>query len=46
MVEKLARVGSGGHFGEGLLTGQIYAEDATAIRNTNLWFYSGPIWMT
>lgn len=38
VVEELARVGSGGHFGEkGLLTGQIYAEDATAIRNTNLW---------
>jgi len=38
VVEELARVGGGGHFGEmGLLTGQIYAEDATAIRNTNLW---------
>lgn len=38
VVEELARVGSGGHFGErGLLTGQIYTEDATAIRHTNLW---------
>ncbi len=38
VVEELARVSSGGHFGEmGLLTGKIHGEDATAIRNTNLW---------
>lgn len=38
VVEELARVSSGGFFGEmGLLAGQIRIEDATAIRNTNLW---------
>ena len=38
VVEEVARIGGGGFFGEmGLLTGQIRAEDATAIRNTNLW---------
>ncbi len=38
VVEELARIGAGGFFGEmGVLTGQIRAEDATAIRNTNLW---------
>jgi CRP-like cAMP-binding protein len=38
VVEELARVSSGGYFGEmSLLTGQIRTEDATAIRNTNLW---------
>lgn len=37
-VEELARIGSDGYFGEmSLLTGQIRTEDATAIRNTNLW---------
>lgn len=38
VVEELARIGGGGFFGEmGLLSGQIRGEDATAIRNTNLW---------
>lgn len=38
VVEELARVGNGGFFGDvGLLTGQSRTEDATAIRNTNLW---------
>ncbi len=38
VMEELARVGQGGFFGEmGLLSGQIRTEDATAIRNTNLW---------
>ena len=38
VVEELARIGNGGFFGEmSLLTGQIRTEDATAIRNTNLW---------
>jgi CRP-like cAMP-binding protein len=38
VVEELARVSSGGFFGDiGLLTGQGRTEDATAIRNTNLW---------
>jgi CRP-like cAMP-binding protein len=38
VVEELARVKSGGFFGDvSLLTGQSRGEDATAIRNTNLW---------
>jgi CRP-like cAMP-binding protein len=38
VVEESARISKGGFFGEmGLLTGQIRSEDATAIRNTNLW---------
>ena len=38
VMEEVARVGKGGFFGEmGLLTGQIRGEDATALRNTNLW---------
>jgi CRP-like cAMP-binding protein len=38
VVEELARVTGSGFFGEmSLLTGQIRTEDATAIRNTNLW---------
>lgn len=38
VVEELARVSSGGYFGDvSLLTGQGRTEDATAIRNTNLW---------
>ena len=38
VVEEVARISGGGYFGEmGLLTGQIRPEDATAIRNTNLW---------
>ena len=38
VLEELGRVGDGGFFGEmSLLTGQIRTEDATAIRNTNLW---------
>lgn len=38
VVEEVARVTNGGTFGElGLLSGQIRTEDATAIRNTNLW---------
>jgi CRP-like cAMP-binding protein len=38
VVEELARVSGGGFFGDiGLLTGQARTEDATAIRNTNLW---------
>ncbi len=37
-MEEIGRVGSNGFFGEmGLLTGQIRSEDATAVRNTNLW---------
>ncbi len=37
-VEESARISTGGFFGEmGLLTGQIRTEDATAVRNTNLW---------
>lgn len=37
-VEEVARVSDGGYFGEmGLLTGQIRLENASAIRNTNLW---------
>ena len=38
VVEELARVSMGNFFGEvSLLTGQGRSEDATAIRNTNLW---------
>ena len=38
VVEELARVSSGGFFGDlSMLTGQSRTEDATAIRNTNLW---------
>ncbi|HXF63384.1 MAG TPA: cyclic nucleotide-binding domain-containing protein [Caldilineaceae bacterium] len=38
VVEELARISGNGFFGEmSLLTGQIRTEDATAIRNTNLW---------
>ena len=38
VVEELARVNSGGFFGDlSMLTGQSRTEDATAIRNTNLW---------
>ncbi|MCS6825787.1 MAG: cyclic nucleotide-binding domain-containing protein [Caldilinea sp.] len=38
VVEEIGRVGAGGFFGElSLLTGQIRVEDATAVRNTNLW---------
>lgn len=37
-LEQLGRIGNGGAFGEmGLLTGQIRGEDATAVRNTNVW---------
>lgn len=38
VLEEVSRVGAGGYFGEvGLLTGQVRTEDATAVRNTNLW---------
>jgi CRP-like cAMP-binding protein len=38
VVEEIGRIGAGSHFGElSLLTGQIRTEDATAIRNSNLW---------
>jgi CRP-like cAMP-binding protein len=38
VVEEKARVSSGGFFGDvSMLTGQSRTEDATAIRNTNLW---------
>lgn len=38
VVEEIGRVGADGFFGElSLLTGQIRVEDATAVRNTNLW---------
>jgi CRP-like cAMP-binding protein len=37
-MEQLARVSNGGFFGDAsLLTGQGRGEDATAVRNTNLW---------
>ena len=37
-VEEVGRIGGGGFFGEmGLLTGQMRAENASAIRHTNLW---------
>lgn len=39
VIEEKARVGGNGFFGEmSVLTGQIRTEDATATRNTNLWF--------
>jgi cAMP-dependent protein kinase regulator len=38
VVEEIGRIGADGFFGElSLLTGQIRVEDATAVRNTNLW---------
>jgi len=38
VVEELARVKNGGFFGDvSVLTGQSRTEDATAVRNTNLW---------
>lgn len=38
VMEEVARIGNGGFFGEeSLLTGQLRTEDATAIRNSNLW---------
>lgn len=38
VIEELARIGSGGFFGEmSLFTGQTRTEDATATRHTNLW---------
>ncbi|MFN8495139.1 MAG: cyclic nucleotide-binding domain-containing protein [Caldilineaceae bacterium] len=38
VVEEKARIGANGFFGEmSLFTGLIRTEDATAIRNTNLW---------
>jgi len=38
VVEELARVKSGGFFGDvSMLTGQSRTEDATATRNSNLW---------
>ena len=37
-VEELERVSNGGFFGDiSMLTGQSRTEDATAVRNTNLW---------
>lgn len=38
VLEELARVGPNGYFGErGLGLGQIRSEDATAVRNSNVW---------
>jgi CRP-like cAMP-binding protein len=38
VLEVGERIGAGGFFGEvGLLNGQVRNEDATALRNTNLW---------
>lgn len=38
VLEELARVGPNGYFGErGLAAGQIRNEDATAVRNSNVW---------
>ncbi len=40
VVEELARVRDGGVFGEmSLLTGKNRTEDATAVRDTNLWIF-------
>lgn len=37
-LEELARIGPNGYFGErGLAAGQMRSEDATSVRNTNLW---------
>ena len=38
VLEEVGRISAGAYFGEtSLVTGQIRNEDATAIRNTNLW---------
>ena len=38
VLEEVGRISAGAYFGEtSLVTGQIRGEDATAIRNTNLW---------
>jgi CRP-like cAMP-binding protein len=38
VLEEVGRISAGAFFGEtSLVTGQIRSEDATAIRNTNLW---------